>query len=85
MDVDQRADGPRVVNGDDDEEWGSMSEEDEDRRSAMSEGAAVDCSDGVSAQRVRPSSSVSNVEKQLRRAMALHSNAWHTQPQWWQR
>ena len=53
--------------------------------SEMEEEAAADCSDGVSAQRVPPSSSVSSVAKQLARAMALHSHAWHTQPHWWQR
>jgi hypothetical protein len=53
--------------------------------SEMEQEAAADCSDGVSAQRVPPSSSVSSVAKQLARAMALHSHAWHTQPHWWQR
>jgi hypothetical protein len=63
----------------------SDGDDEDDEEDEMDTEAAVGCSDGVSAQRVRPSSSVSSVEKQLGRAMALHSHAWHTQPHWWQR
>ena len=78
-DDEEEAERTRMQVGDGDEE------EAEGTRMQVDVTAAVGCSDGVSAQRVPPSSSVSSVAKQLGRAMALHSHAWHTQPHWWQR